>query len=330
MSVAAERNNTALTVEADNEFDLVVRHRERAAHGVIALTFDSAAGDRLPAWEPGAHIDLVLGNGLTRQYSLCGDPADRDSWRIGVLLEPAGRGGSAWIHEHLKVGTTVTSRTPRNHFPLQLSSHYIFVAGGIGVTPLIPMVAAAEASGASWSLTYGGRNLETMAFVDELSQYDTKVRTWPQDESGILDLDEILRDPAADTLVYCCGPSPLLDAIVQKCDGWRPDALHIERFAASTVPVPENSGTSIQVELRRSGVTVHVPADRSILDVVNEAGAGVVSSCEDGICGTCETGVIDGIPDHRDDVLSHTERASGTKMMLCVSRAKSGHLVLDI
>ncbi|OZD68987.1 oxidoreductase [Rhodococcoides fascians] len=330
MSVEAEPTDTGLAGEFDSELELVVVHREQVAHGVIALTFRAAAAGPLPAWEPGAHIDLVLENGLTRQYSLCGDPADRNSWRIGVLLEPAGRGGSAWVHEHLTVGTTITSRAPRNHFPLQLSTHYIFVAGGIGVTPLIPMVAAVEASGASWSLTYGGRTRETMAFVDELSQYDAKVRTWPQDESGILDLEEILRDPADDTLVYCCGPSPLLDAIVQKCDGWRPDALHIERFAASTVPAPKSSGASIRVDLRRSGIRVHVPANRSILDVVNEAGAGVVSSCEDGICGTCETAVIDGIPDHRDDVLSRAERASGTKMMLCVSRAKSGHLVLDI
>lgn len=309
---------------------LVVQRRDEIADGVAELTLAPPGDGLLPYWEPGAHIDLVLDNGLVRQYSLCGDPNDRSSWRIGVLLDPASRGGSAHIHGELSVGDRVHVRGPRNRFPLEPAQRYVFVAGGIGVTPILPMVKEAEQSGADWTLTYGGRTRSSMAFLDELAAFGNRVRVRPKDEVGMLDLDAVLGSPQPNTLVYCCGPAPLLDAMSKACARWPNGSLRVERFAASPTTASDCQDRPISVELRRTGMTVAVPAERSILEVVNEAGAKVMSSCEDGICGTCETPVLDGIPDHRDDVLSARERQLGTSMMLCVSRAETDHLVLDI
>ncbi|MEU1956014.1 PDR/VanB family oxidoreductase [Nocardia rhamnosiphila] len=311
---------------------LVIVQREEVADGVAAFCLAPPGGGQLPAWSPGAHVDLVLGKGMVRQYSLCGDPADQSLWRVGVLLDPGSRGGSAHIHAHLGVGDQVHVRGPRNRFPLESAQRYVFVAGGIGITPLLPMIKEAERSGAEWVLTYGGRSRLSMAFLEELAPFGDRVKVRPQDEFGLLDLEAALGGSRADTLVYCCGPEPLLQAMTEVCSRWPAGDLHVERFGASpTVSVVDDgAGGAISVELRRTGVTVEVPGDKSILEVVNKAGANVMSSCEYGICGSCETTVLDGIPDHRDDVLTARERESGKSMMLCVSRAWTDHLVLDI
>ncbi|MDQ1049988.1 PDR/VanB family oxidoreductase [Streptomyces sp. V4I2] len=307
------------------EAELVVDRREFAADGVLALTLRHPLGERLPDWEPGAHIDVVLGPELERQYSLCGDPGDRDTWRIAVLREPDGRGGSAHVHGQLGQGDKVRVRGPRNHFALRTAPRYRFVAGGIGITPILPMLAAAEAAGAEWTLLYGGRSRESMAFTEELGRYGDRVTIAPQDEAGLLDLGAVLDEVPEGTLVYCCGPGPLLDAVEARSPA---GVLHVERFQPKEQGSGEN--TEFEVELAQSGRTLTVPKDVSVLDAVRSAGVEVLFSCTEGTCGTCETDVLEGTPDHRDSVLSDEEREAGETMLICVSRCRGKRLVLDL
>ncbi|MFD8224759.1 PDR/VanB family oxidoreductase [Streptomyces massasporeus] len=305
--------------------ELAVERVEFAAEGVVALTLRHPLGERLPAWEPGAHVDVLLEPGLERQYSLCGDPADRSAWRIAVLREAAGRGGSAHVHERLGEGAAVRVRGPRNNFALEPAARYRFVAGGIGITPILPMLAAAEAAGAEWTLLYGGRTRGSMAFGEELGRYGDRVTIAPEDETGLLDLPSVLDDVPEGTLVYCCGPGPLLDAVEARCPS---GILRVERFR----PKERETGadTEFEVELARSGRTLTVAPDVSVLDAVREAGVEVLYSCTEGTCGTCETDVLDGEPDHRDSVLTEDERAAGETMLICVSRCRGKRLVLDL
>ncbi|MGJ5751875.1 ferredoxin-NADP reductase [Streptomyces puniciscabiei] len=307
------------------EHELVVAAREFAADCVLALTLRDPLGRELPAWEPGAHVDLLLGPGLERQYSLCGDPADRTAWRIAVLREPAGRGGSAYVHEQICEGGKIRVRGPRNHFRLEPAPRYRFVAGGIGITPILPMLAAAERAGADWSLLYGGRTRASMAFTGELARYGGRVTLAPQDETGLLDLGPVLDDPSDGTLVYCCGPGPLLDAVEERCPA---GVLRVERFQPKDQRGHEDE--EFEVVLARSGRTVTVPPAVSVLDAVRAAGVEVLYSCTEGTCGTCETDVLEGAPDHRDAVLTEEERSAGDTMMICVSRCRGARLVLDL
>jgi ferredoxin-NADP reductase len=314
----------------DSVHRLVVADRTDAADGVVALTLRSANGAVLPAWQPGAHVDLLLAGGVERQYSLCGDPSDTGSWRIAVLREPQSRGGSEFIHRRLTPGTEVEVRGPRNHFELHPAERYLFIAGGIGITPILPMLDAATAAGSQWSLLYGGRSRASMAFADELvSRFGDRVSIRPQDQHGLLDVAAYLGPPQPGTRVYCCGPGGLLDAVLDHCDGSGWPEPHIERFE----PKPDaNSGEDrpFEVVLARSGQTLQVPADVSILDAVRATGMSVLYSCTEGTCGTCETDVLDGVPDHRDSVLTKAEQEAGDTMMICVSRAKGDRLVLDL
>ncbi len=307
---------------------LEVTAREARAEGVVALTLSRPDGGRLPDWTPGAHIDLVLPNGLTRQYSLCGDRWDAHSYRIGVLREPAGRGGSAYVHDRLRPGDRVGVGGPRNNFPLVPSGRYLFVAGGIGITPLLPMIHQADLLGADWTLLYGGRRRASMAFTDELAAYGDRVHLVPEDEHGLLDLASWLGTPRPGTKVYCCGPAPLLAAVESACRDWPPFSLHVERFTArEQAPARDEP---FEVELRRTGTTVTVTPGISVLEAVRGAGVDVLSSCRQGTCGTCETGVLAGVPDHRDSILADHERAAGEVMFVCVSRSCTDRLVLDL
>jgi ferredoxin-NADP reductase len=317
------------TTTAEYEDRLVVDRRTEAADDVIALTLRHPSGCDLPIWRPGAHIDLLLDEELVRQYSLCGNPADRRAWQVAVLREPAGRGGSALVHDNLTEGTTVRVRGPRNHFPLQPARRYLFIAGGIGITPILPMIADADSAGAQWTLLYGGRTRASMAFHDRLAGHGDKVLIKPQDECGLLDLATYLAEPAEDVHVYCCGPEPLLAAVEERCRAWPAGSLHVERFRPRTAD-PEAVSTAFEVTLARSGRTLAVPADVSILQAVQASGVQVLYSCAEGTCGTCETDVLEGIPDHRDSVLSEAEQAEGKTMMICVSRCKGSRLVLDL
>jgi ferredoxin-NADP reductase len=312
------------------DLTLQVASRTEGAEGVVVLELRDPSGAELPAWAPGAHLDLELPNGLTRQYSLCGDPGDRSVWRIGVLREPEGRGGSAYVHDELTEGVQIDVRGPRNNFPMVESPHYVFIAGGIGITPILPMMAAADAAGAEWELHYGGRSRRSMAFLESMEELTgTRVTLHPQDEVGLIDLEAILGTPRPDTVVYCCGPEPLLQAVEKKCVTWPADALHVERFSPKEFGEPLLQG-AFEVELATSGMTLTVPPDKSILEVVEEAGVPVLSSCQEGTCGTCETPVLDGAVDHRDSLLTPAEQEANDTMFICVSRAACPKLVLEL
>ncbi|WP_181779125.1 PDR/VanB family oxidoreductase [Pseudonocardia pini] len=325
MSTATAPDRTSAAAD-DRTHTLVVTGRRDLCADVVELRLGRPDGDALPPWTPGAHVDLVLPGDEVRQYSLNGDPVDSTAWRIAVLREPAGRGGSAWIHDHLAAGAEIQVRGPRNHFPLLPAPRVEFVAGGIGITPILAMVAAAEAAGTDWHLHYGGRSRSTMAYLDELARYGDRVTLHPQDEVGLLDLPALL--PAAESPVYCCGPLGLIEAVEAHSAAQRGRAVHVERFAASG-EAPEQAG-AFEVECRSTGVTVRVPEGTSILDALRAAGLRLLSSCGEGICGTCETPVLDGRVDHRDELLTDEERAAHDTMMICVSRARGARLVLDL
>jgi ferredoxin-NADP reductase len=312
--------------------DLVVRRRHAAADGVVVLELADQQGGDLPTWEPGAHVDLLLDEGLVRQYSLCGDPRDASTWRVGVLLDPDSRGGSRHVHENLAEGATVRVRGPRNHFALVDSPRYLFIAGGIGITPLMAMIDSAQRTGSDWTLIYLGRSRTTMAFAGDLSaSYGDRVRLWPNDEKGRFDLEAVLKDPVDRTLVYCCGPEGLLSAVEQQCGHWPEGSLHIERFAAKAPAEPAAGSLDVfHVVCQRSGVTVEVSGETSILEALEDADIPIMSSCLEGICGTCTATVVEGVPDHRDSMLTEAERASGNKILTCVSRSCSEKLVLDL
>jgi ferredoxin-NADP reductase len=311
---------------------LTVAARTPVANGVVCLTLRRPDGGPLPSWTPGAHIDVLLegdAGGLVRQYSLCGHPAERGAWQIAVLREPQGRGGSAHVHDHLREGATVRVRGPRNNFPLRPATRHLFIAGGVGITPILPMIEAAEAAGADWSLLYGGRTRTSMAFLDRLAPHGDRVLIRPQDEYGLLDLAAHLGVPKEGTLVHACGPEPLLRAVQEQCAGWPPGTLGVERFAP-VATTGTGAAAAFELELARSGLTLTVPPDRSVLETVEEAGVTVDFSCRGGTCGTCETDVLDGTPDHRDSLLTEDERAAGDTMLICVSRSCGPRLVLDL
>ncbi|TFV67046.1 UNVERIFIED_ORG: oxidoreductase [Bacillus sp. AZ43] len=312
------------------DLTLQVDRRTDGAEGVVVLDLRDPSGRELPGWAPGAHVDLRLPGGLTRQYSLCGDPADRSVWRIAVLREPESRGGSAHVHDALLQGAEVDVRGPRNHFPLVPAPRYLFIAGGIGITPILPMIDAADAAGAEWELHYGGRSRRSMAFLEALDEAaGQRVTLHPQDEVGLIDLDALLGTPRPDTLVYCCGPEPLLVAVEQRCGAWPEGALHLERFAPKDVGEPVLTD-AFEVELSLSGLSLTVPPEKSVLQVVEEAGIAVLSSCTEGTCGTCETAVLSGEVDHRDSLLTPAEQQANDTMFICVSRAACPRLVLEL
>jgi ferredoxin-NADP reductase len=311
------------------EQDVVVREVSAPALGVVSLVLARSDGDPLPPWTPGAHIDLLLEPGLERQYSLCGDPSDLTSYRIAVLEEPDGRGGSAFVHHRIRPGATLRIRGPRNLFPLVPATEYLLIAGGIGVTPLVPMAAELERTGRRWTMIYGGRGADSMAFLDELAAYGDTVTVWPQDTHGLIDLASLLGTVRPGMLVYCCGPETLIDAVEATCAHWPPGTVHVERFRprAGALSGPDSE---FEVELAYSELTVRVLAGQSIVDAIEAVGVEVLTSCREGTCGTCETPVLAGVPDHRDSLLTAEERAANTTMMICCGRSRTPRLVLDL
>ncbi|MEU7141845.1 PDR/VanB family oxidoreductase [Nocardia sp. NPDC046473] len=308
------------------EIPVRVSARRDEAEGVFSLELSAEAGGELPSWSPGAHIDVAVGAAGVRQYSLCGDPAQSSHWRIAVLHEPSGRGGSHHLHSTALAGTVLRVSMPRNNFELVDCERYVFLAGGIGITPILPMVAAAEAAGARWSLYYGGRTRAHMAFADDLANRYPAAKLLPQDEHGLLPLADILAEHS-DAAVYCCGPEPLLAAV--EAEGARQGLpVHLERFVPRPMEFAPNK--SFEVRLASSGRTFQVGVHQSIADVLERAGISIVTSCREGTCGTCETAVLAGDIDHRDSLLTADEQARGNTMMLCVSRARSDVLVLDL
>jgi ferredoxin-NADP reductase len=321
------RFSRAVNWDAAAESRVEVVGRRAVADQVVELTLRGIGGAEMPRWEPGAHVDLIFTRFLSAQYSLCGDPGDRDTLTLAVQRDPRGRGASLYVHNAVMVGKRLRMRGPRNGFPLQAADRYLFIAGGIGITPLLPMIRAVAARGDSWALAYGGRTRAGMAYRPELAALGGDVRVRPQDVDGPLDLDALLGSCAAGTHVYCCGPEPLLDAVEQRCAAWPPGSLHVERFAPKAAH--RKADTVFEVECARSGMTVQVPPGTTILDALEQAGVYTDALCRVGTCGACETSVLEGRADHRDFVLRPQEREHGTSMMICCSRSLDPRLVVD-
>ncbi|MFE5704330.1 PDR/VanB family oxidoreductase [Rhodococcus koreensis] len=321
--------STATLDEGDRKIETTVIARVDAASDVILLTVAAQDGSQLPSWSPGAHIDVHLDGDIVRHYSLCGDPDDRSSYTIGVLDAPASRGGSRYVHQSLHIGDSLTIGGPRNHFELVDAPRYVFIAGGIGITPIAAMLRDAERAGKPWTLVYGGRTTASMALREELAAFADRVTFWPQDTNGIIDLPAVLGSPDDETAVYACGPEPLLAAIENICDAtWPAGALHLERFTPKEID--DTNDTEFELELAQTGRRITVPKETTVLDALADVGIHILSSCGEGTCGTCETPVLDGVVDHRDSVLTKDEQDCNDCMMVCVSRAKSPLLVLDV
>ncbi|MDW6064293.1 PDR/VanB family oxidoreductase [Streptomyces sp. FXJ1.4098] len=314
---------------------LLVKQARWVARDVVELRLIRPAGGALPSWEPGAHVELTLPSGLRRAYSLCGDVADTESWTVAVHRVPNGRGGSREIHDTALVGRELEVRGPVNRFPLVPAEGYLLLAGGIGITPLLPMARELTTRGLPWRLVLGARDRSRLAYTEELVALGgDRVLLVPQDEAGLPDLAAELAASPPTHAVYACGPEPMLDAVTALCRAADPVRTpRLERFAPADSGLPERSGSQsdeFEVVLRRSGLRTTVPADRSVLDVVREKLPDVPYSCEEGYCGSCETSVTAGIPDHRDTVIDPSERPTATTMMICVSRSASPVLELDL
>lgn len=316
----------------------IVTQARWEAEGVISLTLSATGGRTLPEWQPGAHIDVRLPSGLVRQYSLCGEPTD-SSYTIAVLRETDGRGGSAEIHDTALLGREIRISAPRNHFQLEPAGRCLFLAGGIGITPVLSMVRRSVEHGVPWELHYGGRTATKMAFTEtlrELAGTGGALTVQADDREGPLPLGEIIADAAAGTAIYACGPAGMLQAVRDIVESKRPDLeLRTEQFTAGENPATEVGATDgasgpFEVELARTGETVSVQPGTSILDSVRELRPDVLSSCESGFCGTCETKVLEGTPIHHDTILTERERARNTTMMICVGGCSSARLILDL
>lgn len=294
--------------------------------------FRGVKGDALPPFRAGAHIDLYLPNGMMRQYSLVNAESELDRYVVAVKRDPKSRGGSIYVTEQLKIGTILTIGAPRNNFRLHESSpHTILIAGGIGITPLWSMVQRLESIRASWELHYAARRRREMAFIQELACRAQKVRLHVDEECGgaVMAIGAIVDAAPPAAHIYCCGPSPMLAEFRRVTAALPPEIVHLEHFS-SDYSTPTGCLSSFNVELARSGRVIPVPAGATILAALRANGVDVASSCEQGVCGACETRVIRGVPDHRDMILSAQERIDGKTMMICCSGSNSSVLVLDL
>lgn len=322
MTVTSAPNDAAAKVR------LQILSKSHIADGVCRIVLGDPGGYRLPDWTPGSHIDVTLGNGETRQYSLCGDRWDPLSYEIAVLREAEGRGGSRYMHDQLGEGDVIEVGGPRNNFALAPAERYLFIAGGIGITPILPMLEQAEMMGTPWTLHYGGRTRSSMAYLDRLERFGDRVVIWPEDIEGRLPLDRVLAAELPTTKIYCCGPGGLLAALDETTSGRPVGHVRTERF------VPRGTGAPVrtapfEVEFARTGRTVVVGPETSILAAAASVGASILASCRQGTCGTCETAILGGQADHRDSVLDLEERATADRFFPCVSRAASDRLILD-
>ncbi|MFT4125144.1 MAG: PDR/VanB family oxidoreductase [Gordonia sp. (in: high G+C Gram-positive bacteria)] len=317
-----------VTPTPDDWLSVVVAGRRALTEYIDEFTLVPARTDTLPSWEPGAHIDVATPAGEVRQYSLCSDPKDPGHYRIAVERREDGRGGSVSLHRHLFPGMPTRIGHPRNHFALTRALAYVFVAGGVGITPLISLIGKADAAGRPWRLIYTGRRRSTMAYADDLvARYGERVQIHCSQSAGRLDLRRELAGLDRGTAVYTCGPESMHADVVDACADQPAVDAFSERFTA-----PGRSAAAdepFEVSLAYSARTLTIPSDRSILDTLEEHGVLVGSSCRQGICGTCEIGVVSGEVEHRDSVLTPEERAENESMMICVSRCTSGRLVLE-
>ncbi|WP_250455198.1 cytochrome P450/oxidoreductase [Caballeronia sp. ATUFL_M2_KS44] len=310
---------------------VIVESVSACAERIVRVRLVSADGRPLPRWTPGSHIDVVCGDsGLSRQYSLCGDPADAHAFEIAVLRETESRGGSAWVHDNVKPGAHWRIRGPRNHFRLdETARKLVLIAGGIGITPISAMARRAREIGIDYEVHYSGRSRASMALLDEMrALHGDRLRVFVSEEGARNDFAALRVDD--DTQVYACGPARMLDALIAASAAWPDDALKIEHFESTLGTLDAAQEHAFEVELRDSGFTLTVPADQTLLATLRRANVDVQSDCEEGLCGSCEVRVIEGEIDHRDLVLTKGERQANQRMMTCCSRAKGMKLVLAI
>ena len=310
---------------------LVVQALERAADDVLRIRLAAPDGRALPRWSAGSHIDVECGNsGISRQYSLCGNPDDLGVFEIAVLREAQSRGGSAWIHGNLRVGDRVKVRGPRNHFRLdETCRKAIFIAGGIGITPVSAMARRAKALGIDYVIHYCGRSRTAMALLDELAAlHGARLRAHVRDEGQRADFAQILGTPDGDTQIYACGPARMIDALQACCAHWPEDSLRVEHFSSTLGALDPDREQPFTVELKDSGLTLDVPATQTLLQALRCANIDVQSDCEEGLCGSCEVRVLAGDVDHRDVVLTRAERDANDRMMSCCSRAMRGSKIV--
>lgn len=313
--------------DGESVLDCEITGLTRVAQDILAIDLRAHDGADLPSWQPGSHVDLVLPNGLVRQYSLCGPRDDHGRYRVAVLREQQGGGGSEFVHQSLSLGQRLEVRGPRNNFELEDAPSYHFVAGGIGMTAILPMVAEAERRQADWTLVYLGRSRERLAFLDELSAYSLeRARLISTGTEGRPTIEEVLDGAAPRALLYACGPARLLDALASS--DWPEDRIRFERFEPDTAAITAPADT-FQAHLTQTGQTLEVPREKSLLDVMEEAGVTWPYSCREGTCGTCEARIVSGAADHRDAVLTSAERSSNEYMMVCVSRAAGPRIAIE-
>lgn len=313
---------------------LQVSDVQAEACGVLSLELRDPRGGTLPAFEPGAHLEIKLPNGLVRHYSISNDCRERDRYVVGIGRAHQGRGGSEFVHRSLRCGMNLETSAPRNNFRLRPDAErYLFIVGGIGITPIMAMVRWCIAEQRPWRLVYAARSPQRAAFCEALAAHGEAVRFHFDTDCGgaALDVRAALADVQPGEQVYCCGPGALMDAVQTHGSHLPAGSLHFEYFAAPTASAEKAEAASgFEVELRRSGLNLHVPADKSILEVVEAQGLSVPCACREGLCRTCETTVIEGEVEHLDYVLSDEEREAGRTMVICVSRARAGRLVLDL
>ena len=310
---------------------VTVTRAEPEADGVLGVTLSDPVGGKLPAWTAGSHLDVVMPDGEARKYSLCG-PAGAGDWRIAVLREEAGRGGSRWMHESVREGVELRVRGPKNHFRLDESAqHYVLIAGGIGITPIVAMADRLKGLGKSYELHYAGRTRASMAFIERLERdHGGALHLYPKDEGRRLALASLLAEPREETLLYGCGPQRLLEALEVGAEHWPDGSLHVEHFTSAGTLLDPAKEHAFRVELTDSELTLEVPPDRTLLQALRTAGVDVPSDCEEGLCGTCQVDVVEGEVDHRDKVLTPAERDSQDRLMSCCSRARGKRLVLAL
>jgi ferredoxin-NADP reductase len=326
-------NGAVAIAPSDDLIPMVLRWIRLEAEGVCSYALEAVDGRVLPAYAPGAHIDLHLPGGLTRQYSLT-EASDGRAYVVGVGRDRASRGGSLWLHEKARPGMELSVSAPRNSFPLVGGGAPVALfAGGIGVTPIRAMAHRLAAEGRVWSLTYAARSRTSAAFADELIALGDlssggEVLLHLDDEAGaFMDMSAAVARVPDEAHLYCCGPEPMIAAFLEATAGRPAEQVHVEHFGA-VAPRADDGG--LLVELARSGRTIEVRPDQTILDAVLAAGVAAPASCRNGVCGTCETTVLAGEPDHRDMILSEAEKATGQSMMICCSRARSARLTLDL
>lgn len=308
---------------------------DRVAPEIVRLRLTSPADEKLPSWSAGSHVDVECGEtGLARQYSLCGDLDNPNEWEIAILNDPDSRGGSEWIHRYATPGTILRMRGPRNHFHMdEQAQHLLLIAGGIGITPMMAMAQRAQTLGKDYELHYSCSSRADAAFVDELEQlHGDKLHLHVSDEGNRNDFNALLAQPDNATTIHACGPERMIEALQTATDkaDWPSEALRIEHFSNATPQLDPAHEKNFEVELRNADLTLQVPADKTILEVLHASNVDVQCDCEEGLCGTCEIDVVEGEIDHRDTVLSPAQRKANDRMMVCCSRASSQRLVLDL